>query len=98
MLLDSPEGLIVISGCAHSGICNIIDYAKKVGNSNKVLAVIGGFHLKEKDTQTIKTIEYFKNNDISALFPMHCTEFEARVVIYNDIKFKTLKSGSVIEF
>ena len=48
------EKLIIISGCAHSGICNICEYAKQVTNIKNIKAVIGGFHLKHNNGQTKK--------------------------------------------
>jgi len=65
--------LIVITGCGHSGICNTVEYAKKVAGTEKILAVIGGFHLFDKD-QTDKTIAYFKTQKISRIYPLHCLD------------------------
>ncbi len=73
IVLKTSQGIIVISGCSHSGICNIIEYAKKVTNMEKVFAVIGGFHLKELNNQTNKTIDYFINNNIESIYLAHCT-------------------------
>lgn len=73
IVLKTPRGIIVISGCAHSGICNTIAYAKEITNTQEVLAVIGGFHLKEINDQTTKTIKYFLENEIKNIYPMHCT-------------------------
>lgn len=73
IVIISSEGLIVISGCAHSGICNTIEYAKKITGKSNVLAVIGGFHLKNVDDKTLKTIDYFKSNNIKQIFLAHCT-------------------------
>ena len=73
IVIKTNNGIIVISGCAHSGICNTIEYAKKITNSNNVLAVIGGFHLKEVDEQTEKTIKYMKDNNIKHILVAHCT-------------------------
>ena len=42
----SRDGLVIISGCAHAGICNTVDYAKKVSGENQVLDIIGGLHLR----------------------------------------------------
>jgi metal-dependent hydrolase (beta-lactamase superfamily II) len=39
------KGLVVISGCAHAGIINTVEYAKKLAGTDKVYAVLGGFHL-----------------------------------------------------
>ena len=76
LVFKTDKGLVVISGCAHSGICNIIEYAKKTTGINKVYAVIGGFHLKGEDDLTTKTIEYLKTIDIEYLSTSHCTEFQ----------------------
>lgn len=73
IVLKTDNGIVVISGCAHSGICNTIEYAKKVAKDNRVLAAIGGFHLKEINDQTNKTIDYIIENDIKYLYPAHCT-------------------------
>lgn len=45
------NGIYIITGCSHSGICNIIEYAKKVCNDDRVLGIIGGFHLFNKNEQ-----------------------------------------------
>ncbi len=68
--IKTSQGLIIVSGCSHSGICNIIEYAKKVCKEN-IHAVIGGFHLFDKKT-THRTIEYFKTNNINRIYPLHC--------------------------
>jgi len=88
--------LIIVSGCAHSGICNIIDYAKEVTGIDKVVAVIGGFHLNVIDEQTKQTIQYFKKQKIKHIYPSHCTGLPALAAFYNVFKIKQLKTGMVI--
>ncbi len=89
------DELVVVSGCSHSGICNIIEYAKKVTGIKKVKAVFGGFHLKENNTQTKETINYFKVNNIKAVHPSHCTGLPALTAFYNEFKIKQVKTGMV---
>ena len=89
--------IIVISGCSHSGICNICDYAKKVTGISKIKAVIGGFHLKKDNFQTKETVKYFKKEKISYIYPAHCTQLPALSVFYNEFKISHLKSGMVLE-
>lgn len=48
LVFKTEKGLVVISGCAHSGICNTVEYAKRVSGIDRVFAVLGGFHLKGK--------------------------------------------------
>jgi 7,8-dihydropterin-6-yl-methyl-4-(beta-D-ribofuranosyl)aminobenzene 5'-phosphate synthase len=76
IVIKTENGLVVISGCAHSGICNTIDYARKLMNESKVYAVVGGFHLRDANEQLEKTIEYFKCNKIDNLYLAHCTSDE----------------------
>ena len=73
------KGLFIITGCSHSGICNIIEYAKKVCNENKIYGVIGGFHLFDINEKLYKTIEYFKENSIKLLYPCHCCSLKAKI-------------------
>ena len=53
----SKKGLVVITACSHSGICNICEYAKNLFNKN-VFAIIGGFHLFDLSEQSKKTQVY----------------------------------------
>jgi len=92
------EELIVITGCSHSGICNITEHAKKVTGISKVKTVLGGFHLKEQDIQTQKTIEYFKENGIRQVLPSHCTELPALTAFHNEFKNRQLKTGMILDF
>lgn len=71
LVINSNDGLIIISGCSHAGICNIIEYTKKIMHENKILAVIGGLHLFDNE-QTDCTIEYLKMQSINKIYPAHC--------------------------
>jgi len=92
------DSLVVISGCAHSGICNIVEYAKKVTGISKVKAVMGGFHLKTQNEQTIQTIEYLKENQIEQVCPSHCTELPALAAFCDTFQSRQLKTGMELEF
>lgn len=102
LVIKTPKGLVIISGCGHSGICNTIEYAKKITRENKILSVIGGFHLKDIDEQTKKTIQYFKDNQIKNVYLGHCN---ADIVcqyfkeqLSNDFNIKTIGVGLTITF
>ena len=90
------NGLVIISGCAHSGICNMIEYARSVTGVRDIKAVIGGFHLKHKSHQTKRTIHYMKENGISMVFPSHCTELPALSAFYDAFKITQLKTGMIL--
>jgi len=68
LIFSTAKGLVVITGCAHSGISNILKSAKKLG---KVYALIGGFHDFE---------EYNLLKDISLIVPTHCTANKKKIM------------------
>ena len=54
------KGLTIITGCSHSGICNITEYAKAVCGDDRIAGIIGGFHLLEITPQVEKTADYLR--------------------------------------
>ena len=98
----AKDGLIVIAGCSHSGICNIVSHAQKVTGVEKVLAVIGGFHLKKVNEQTEKTMEFFERTKVKHLVLGHCTSDEVcdyfKEKLSGKIDVKIIETGSKIEF
>lgn len=98
LAIISGKGLVVVTGCSHAGICNIIEYAKKVTGVEQVHAVVGGFHLSDDDDVTAKTVEYFKKVAIEKIYPTHCTELPALSKFYQEFKIKQIRSGDVIDF
>jgi 7,8-dihydropterin-6-yl-methyl-4-(beta-D-ribofuranosyl)aminobenzene 5'-phosphate synthase len=73
------KGLVVISGCAHAGIINTVEYAKKITGTDKVHAVLGGFHLTGRlfDPIIQPTIDEMKRIGPDYIVPMHCTGWKA---------------------
>jgi 7,8-dihydropterin-6-yl-methyl-4-(beta-D-ribofuranosyl)aminobenzene 5'-phosphate synthase len=94
----SEGKLNIISGCAHSGIVNMTEYARKITGVKDLGMVIGGFHLKYNDTRTQKTIQYFKKNTPDSLLPSHCTMLEALCAFHREFKISHVKTGNVINF
>lgn len=94
----TKKGIYIITGCSHSGICNIIEYAKKVCKEDRVLGVIGGFHLFEVDEQLYKTIGYLKKNNVKELYPCHCTSFIVKAEINKILPLKEVGVGLEIEW
>lgn len=92
------NGAIVLTGCSHSGISNICEYAKKV-TGQSLHAVVGGFHLVEDDVESINgTIQYFKSEKPRFICPMHCIDFPTSVQFYNELGITKFGAGDVLEF
>lgn len=98
LCFHARSGIYIITGCSHSGICNIVDYAKEVSGTDRVLGIIGGFHLLHQDERLDKTIAYLKNEHIEALYPCHCVSFFARAAMYQKMPLYEVGSGLVLEW
>jgi len=71
---------VVFTGCAHSGIINVIEYAKKI--NKKVRGVVGGFHLMHASKKYIKMIyDYFSIHNFEFIMPLHCTGLYATKIL-----------------
>ena len=93
------RGLVILAGCSHAGIVNIMRQARRMTGIERIDAVIGGFHLRVAgDEQLSKTVEELsKAESISA---GHCTGFEALKAISDRMgdRFSLLQCGTVLEF
>ncbi len=85
LVYKSDKGIFIITGCSHSGICNIVEYAKIVCEENRVLGILGGFHLFENDEQLEKTIEYLCSCDVKHVYPCHCVSLLARAKLMQQL-------------
>jgi 7,8-dihydropterin-6-yl-methyl-4-(beta-D-ribofuranosyl)aminobenzene 5'-phosphate synthase len=94
----TKKGLVVISGCAHSGISNMIEHARRVTGIFKVAAVIGGFHLKAVNKQTRKTIEYLERLEVQQVIPSHCTFDPALDLFRQTFGSSELLAGACVAF
>ena len=97
LVYQGEAGIFIITGCSHSGICNIIEYAKTVTGDQRVCGVIGGFHLFEVNDRVVRTIEYFKNNQIEQIYPCHCTAFAVKAAIHTHIPITEVGVGLELE-
>lgn len=77
------EGLVVITGCGHAGVVNILRQARLLTGTDRVLALIGGFHLGGTafGDRIPATVEALASMGPRYLVPAHCTGFRARVAL-----------------
>jgi 7,8-dihydropterin-6-yl-methyl-4-(beta-D-ribofuranosyl)aminobenzene 5'-phosphate synthase len=73
------KGLVVLTGCGHAGIVNIVRYAKKLTGIDELYAVIGGFHLTGGLFEPIipQTIAALVAESPAIVVPAHCTGWKA---------------------
>jgi 7,8-dihydropterin-6-yl-methyl-4-(beta-D-ribofuranosyl)aminobenzene 5'-phosphate synthase len=96
------RGLVVLSGCAHSGIVNTVAYAREVTGVDPVFAVMGGFHLTGADFEPIigRTTEALKAIHPRYIVPTHCTGRKASLHIEREMpdQFLLNMSGTKMVF
>jgi 7,8-dihydropterin-6-yl-methyl-4-(beta-D-ribofuranosyl)aminobenzene 5'-phosphate synthase len=73
------KGLVIVTGCGHSGIVNIVRYARKLTGVERVYAVIGGFHLNGPLFEPIipAACEALAEIAPEVIVPAHCTGWRA---------------------
>lgn len=93
------RGLVILSGCAHSGIINTVQHARELTGIDSVFAVMGGFHLSDPDTIE-PTTDALKDIDPEYIIPTHCTGRNAIMYIEKDMpdKFLLNMAGTKLTF
>jgi 7,8-dihydropterin-6-yl-methyl-4-(beta-D-ribofuranosyl)aminobenzene 5'-phosphate synthase len=73
------RGLVVLTGCGHAGVVNIVRYAKKLTGIESVYAIIGGFHLSGPLFEPIipQTCDALAKLMPQHVVPAHCTGWRA---------------------
>lgn len=71
-------GLVIMTGCAHAGVVNILRHCLRIAGETKVHAIIGGFHLVAADEKRVAwTISEFGKIQPDLIASGHCTGFDA---------------------
>ena len=72
--LKTTEGLVVLTGCAHPGVVNIVEKARSLFPDLPVNLLIGGFHLLHEQVESvIELVEQLKSFNVHKVAPTHCT-------------------------
>jgi 7,8-dihydropterin-6-yl-methyl-4-(beta-D-ribofuranosyl)aminobenzene 5'-phosphate synthase len=94
LVIDTTQGLIVITGCAHPGIVNIIRQAKQIFPEKEVYLVLGGFHLFSASDQELKEIiQEFKNLGVQKVAPCHCSGDRTRELFREEYQNDFIDNG-----
>lgn len=99
LCFKSKEGLVLITGCSHAGICNMLEYAKKVCSEERIADVIGGLHLQSPSKEQLTgTIKYFEKQQVSALHACHCTDLASKIALTQAAKILEVGVGLELEY
>jgi 7,8-dihydropterin-6-yl-methyl-4-(beta-D-ribofuranosyl)aminobenzene 5'-phosphate synthase len=100
LIVDSAKGPILVLGCAHAGLVNIIEYALEQTGRDRLYAIIGGTHLgfssDEQFAETLKVIDRYR---IERIGVSHCTGPQRAAMLYTKLgeRFFFGNVGAVLE-
>jgi 7,8-dihydropterin-6-yl-methyl-4-(beta-D-ribofuranosyl)aminobenzene 5'-phosphate synthase len=96
LVLETERGLVVVLGCAHTGIINTLNWIRKFMGREQIYAVLGGTHLMVADESRIrKTAEHLAGYGLERLGVCHCTGFPAAAYLFSSFKeeFMVVEAG-----
>ena len=100
VFINTKQGLVVVTGCAHRGIINTLYHAQRTTGVERIYAVFGGAHLNESSEERIwQTIKVLKEMDIQKLGLCHCTGLPAISMMAHEFgdRFIFNNAGTVID-
>lgn len=81
------KGLVLVTGCSHAGIVNIVKYAKELTKETSINSIIGGLHLVNASEERIeKTIRKLHEENVKTVHAGHCTGFKAHMMFSRKYK------------
>lgn len=99
IVYKSSQGLVIITGCSHSGICNIVEQAKKICQDDRILSIIGGLHLRKPTIEQLSgTIAYLQQANIQQLYACHCTDQPSRIALAQLGNLEETTVGLTLEY
>lgn len=99
LVYRGAEGLVIITGCSHSGICNIIDYAREVCNEPRVVDIVGGLHLQNPSEEQLRgTLAYLKKLPLRELHACHCTDLGSKIALATVAELREVGIGLRLQY
>jgi 7,8-dihydropterin-6-yl-methyl-4-(beta-D-ribofuranosyl)aminobenzene 5'-phosphate synthase len=92
MWIQSDRGLVIITGCCHSGLISTVNHVRRVSGQEKISAIIGGFHLAHTSLQRLEaTCQALQEWNVDTIIPCHCTGDEAVALMQNKLGGKVIQ-------
>ncbi len=90
----SSQGLVIIAGCSHAGICNTVTQAMNVCGDHRLVDIIGGFHLQNPTPkQLAETVAQMAAWQPMALHACHCTDLKSRLALSQAVDLQEVGVG-----
>lgn len=97
LLYVGDSKITIITGCSHSGICNIVEQAKRVSGIDDIEIIIGGFHMLNNPDLNNEVCNYLSLENIELIYPCHCTDLLAKIQLSKVCNIKEVGVGLIIE-
>ncbi len=99
LVYRAADGLVLITGCSHAGICNMIEYAKKVCGDERIVDIIGGFHLQKPDPAVLDaTLDYLRAQNLRSAHACHCTDLASKIRLAQVVDVREVGVGLQLSY
>jgi 7,8-dihydropterin-6-yl-methyl-4-(beta-D-ribofuranosyl)aminobenzene 5'-phosphate synthase len=95
----SEDGLVVVTGCSHAGIGNIVERARAVTGVHRVVDIIGGLHLQEPTAAQLSgTRDYLGSLGLKGLHACHCTDLASKIALAESLPLREVGAGMTLTY
>jgi 7,8-dihydropterin-6-yl-methyl-4-(beta-D-ribofuranosyl)aminobenzene 5'-phosphate synthase len=95
----SPGGLVIITGCSHAGICNIVEHAREICEDDRIIDIVGGFHLLNPPEEQLQgTLKYMEALQPTEVHACHCTDLNSKIALSKIVNLKEVGVGLTLEY
>ncbi len=95
MWFETAGGLVLVTGCCHSGLINTINYVRRLSGTSKIRAIIGGFHLVHASAKRLhETCAQLEHIRCGHIIPCHCTGEDATSQLRNALGNAVASGGT----
>jgi 7,8-dihydropterin-6-yl-methyl-4-(beta-D-ribofuranosyl)aminobenzene 5'-phosphate synthase len=93
------DGLVIVTGCSHAGICNIVDHAVALTGESRIQDIIGGLHLLSPSAERLnRTVKHLRALAPRSLSPCHCTDLQSKIALANAAPLREVGVGLCLSY
>jgi len=95
----STDGLVILTGCSHAGICNITDQARGLTGEARLADILGGLHLLDPSERRLRgTIERLEALQPRKIHACHCTDLRSKLEMGRTLPLEDVGVGLRLEY
>lgn len=99
LVFEMDEGVVIFNSCSHAGADNIVNEVMAAYPGRKILAMIGGFHLFNKDDDYVRAFAHrLEDTGVEAIYTGHCTGQRAWDIMHEELGDKVHELRTGLEF